>query len=61
MTHPKDKFTIAVVENDFLWVLDDSVSVDLDLAMSLMASMTKAFPQMKYVVINARTGANYYD
>ena len=50
-------YTIGVVEDDFIWILDDNVSVNLNLAMSLMDKMSALFPNVRYVVVNARTGA----
>ena len=52
----RNAYTLAVVENDFIWVLDPDVETNLNTAMSLMAKMQKLFPNVQYVVVSVENG-----
>ena len=52
----RNAYTLAVVENDFIWVLDPNVETNLNTAMSLMDKMQKLFPNVQYVVVSVENG-----
>ena len=52
----RNAYTLAVVEQDFIWVLDPDVETNLNTAMSLMDKMQKLFPNVQYVVVSVENG-----